>query len=140
MLSPSQILSVVGGVVVLKTCYSALRLVSIYASPSGVHLYLHGTAPYALVTGATDGIGKAVARELYHRGFNLILHGRNESKLQRVREEIQSTSSAKKDVKLWIEDANKRDIDFEAAVRQWEDLDITLVVNNVGTAVAYDLT
>ena len=36
---------------------------------------------WAVVTGCTDGIGKAVALELASRGFNLVLISRNIEKL-----------------------------------------------------------
>ncbi len=41
-----------------------------------------------LITGATDGLGKAVATELAHRGATLILHGRSDEKGQRTLAEI----------------------------------------------------
>lgn len=52
-----------------------------------------GTAPksygqWAVVTGATDGIGKAVAIELAKKGMNLILISRTQSKLDTVKKEI----------------------------------------------------
>jgi NAD(P)-dependent dehydrogenase (short-subunit alcohol dehydrogenase family) len=37
-----------------------------------------------LITGASDGLGKEAARQLAARGARLILHGRNEAKLQSV--------------------------------------------------------
>ena len=135
-----QFFAVVGGFVVLRTLYTAYRMFSIYASPSQIHRYLHGPAPYALVTGGTEGIGKAVAKELYLLGFNLILHERDEGRLRRARQEIQAYDGAKKDVRTWVADANSRDVDFEAAVREWKDLDITLVVHNVGGAPVRDTT
>ncbi len=42
----------------------------------------------ALVTGSTDGIGKQTALELAKRGFHVIIHGRNEGKCVRTRDEI----------------------------------------------------
>ena len=98
--------------------------------------YLQGPSPYAVVTGATDGIGKATARDLYNKGFNLILHGRNEKKLKGVIEEIQSTKSKRtgkvQDVKYFLEDASKAGIDFEGIARRFEGLNVTILVNNVG--------
>lgn len=133
MPSVTQVVSAIGWLVVLKLVYDLLQLVAVYTLTSKVNRYLYGTAPYALVTGATDGIGKAVAQELYKLGFNLILHGRNPEKLESVRKEIQGSGPQKKDVKLWVADANSPDVDFNAAVAQWEGLEITLVVHNVGS-------
>jgi len=40
--------------------------------------------PLILVTGSTDGIGKATATALADEGAEVILHGRNEKKGKRV--------------------------------------------------------
>ena len=45
----------------------------------------------ALVTGASSGIGKEIARVLAKRGFNLVLIARSVDKLQTVSEEIENT-------------------------------------------------
>ena len=39
------------------------------------------TTPTFLVTGATDGIGKATALALARQGASVIIHGRNAAKL-----------------------------------------------------------
>src|SRR5258708_13920203 len=43
-----------------------------------------------LITGATDGLGKAVALQLARTGATLLLHGRDEARGQRTLEEIQA--------------------------------------------------
>jgi NAD(P)-dependent dehydrogenase (short-subunit alcohol dehydrogenase family) len=43
-----------------------------------------------LVTGATDGLGKAVAMQLTRRGAKLLLHGRDETRGQQTIEEIRA--------------------------------------------------
>ena len=45
-----------------------------------------------LITGATDGVGKCVAIDLAKQDTFLLLHGRNKQKLEKVIEEIKSTS------------------------------------------------
>ncbi|XP_666678.1 F12A21.14 [Cryptosporidium hominis TU502] len=43
---------------------------------------------WAIITGASDGIGKAMAKELFEEDLNLILIGRNREKLQNVVNEV----------------------------------------------------
>ena len=63
-------LAVIGLVLGIPVVYRFSSFIWIYfIRSSSVNNYLTGPAPYALVTGATDGIGKAVAKELYRRGF-----------------------------------------------------------------------
>lgn len=43
---------------------------------------------WAIVTGATDGIGKAMAIELYKHGLNLMIIGRDKGKLSNTALEV----------------------------------------------------
>ena len=45
---------------------------------------------WAIVTGATDGIGKAYAMALAKKGMSVVLISRTEAKLKAVKEEIES--------------------------------------------------
>ena len=49
----------------------------------------YGKDSWAVVTGSTDGIGKALALELAARGFNIALISRDSQKLANVAKEIQ---------------------------------------------------
>lgn len=132
----TRVFATIGATVTLKATYDfASFLYFHFFSISKYRRYLYGDTPYALVTGATDGIGKAIARELYDKGFNLVLHGRNPEKLCRVLEEIQSSSTAKRAIRLWVADASAPEVDFASALKDWEDIEITLVIHNVGGSI-----
>ena len=69
------------------------------------------------------------------KGFNLILHGRNEEKMKQVVEEVKAANpTSGLDVKYFIADVGQPDVDFEGIARRFEDLNITLFVNNVGAS------
>lgn len=130
----SALIFLVGAVVVANQALHFLQFIWFYfLRPSSVRKFLHGPAPYALVTGATDGIGKAVAHELFRRGFNLIIHGRNEEKIRKVIAEIKA-GGGNGDVRYFVADASKGGHDFAQLLAPFADLNITLVINNVGGA------
>lgn len=95
--------------------------------------YQQGPQPYALITGATDGIGKSLAKNLYQKGFNVIIHGRNEKKLKMTVEEIKAL---REDgiVESFLADATSPSVHFAGIAKQFNDLNITLFINNVGGA------
>lgn len=93
---------------------------------------------WGIVTGATDGIGKALAMELARKGQNVVLMSRTQKRLEEVRDEILA-KCPKVQVKVLAVDFNKIE---EPAVRQSierliaEIEDVGVLFNNVG--VSYD--
>jgi 17beta-estradiol 17-dehydrogenase / very-long-chain 3-oxoacyl-CoA reductase len=77
------------------------------------------------------GLRKGVAKELYRRGFNLILHGRNEEKTRKVVEEIKAIGGGR-DVRYFLADVAAPGHDFQKIIAAFKDLNITLMLNNVG--------
>jgi 17beta-estradiol 17-dehydrogenase / very-long-chain 3-oxoacyl-CoA reductase len=103
-----------------------------FLRPSGDYKkYQQGPQSYAVITGSTDGIGKSLAKNLYRKGFNVIVHGRNEKKLKATVEEIKAL---REDgiVESFIADATSATIDYAGIAKRFDDLNITLFINNVG--------
>lgn len=47
-----------------------------------------------LITGSTDGLGKALARDLASRGATILLHGRSRTRLEEARREIHDATES----------------------------------------------
>ncbi|KAL7607427.1 hypothetical protein Lser_V15G14631 [Lactuca serriola] len=90
---------------------------------------------WAIITGATDGIGKAFSFQLAQNGLHLILVSRNLSKLKEVSDEIASVHPTTK-IKIFTVDFSSENV--VAGVREMqkvissEQLDVGVLVNNVG--------
>lgn len=96
-----------------------------------IHKYGDGT--WAVITGASDGIGKAFAFQLAQRGFSIVLIARNKDKLDSVQKEIKEKYSNIK-TRVVVADFVKSADEgfFEKIEAQIQDLDISILVNNVG--------
>jgi len=90
---------------------------------------------YAVITGATDGIGLEYAKQLAQKGFNLVLLSRTEEKLQRVAREILEQYPTCQKIEHLAVDFSSVDI-YDKIQAKLESLDgpIHVLVNNVGTA------
>ncbi|TVU25630.1 hypothetical protein EJB05_28133 [Eragrostis curvula] len=92
---------------------------------------------WAVVTGPTDGIGRAVALELARSGLSLVLVGRNPDKLARVKKEALAAAPPSCEVRTVVFDLAAGDpremargvARVAAAV---EGLDVGVLVNNAG--------
>jgi len=87
--------------------------------------------PWALVTGATDGIGKAYAQELALRGFNIFLLSRSEAKLKDVQKEIQDEFKVKVQI-LAVDAGQATEESFQKIRDQVAPFELSVLVNNVG--------
>ncbi|XP_064837706.1 very-long-chain 3-oxoacyl-CoA reductase-like isoform X2 [Oncorhynchus masou masou] len=85
---------------------------------------------WAVVTGATAGIGKAYANELARRGLDIVLVSRSKDKLHIVAKEIESQHGRQTQI-IQTDFTKGHDI-YPAIAEALRDLDIGILVNNVG--------
>uniref|UniRef100_A0A9J7ZH38 Hydroxysteroid (17-beta) dehydrogenase 12b n=2 Tax=Cyprinus carpio TaxID=7962 RepID=A0A9J7ZH38_CYPCA len=89
---------------------------------------------WAVVTGATDGIGKAYAEELARRGFAIVLISRTQEKLDEVSKAIES----KYNVETKTISADFGSVDIYPKIESGlAGLEIGVLVNNVGVSYSY---
>lgn len=129
------------GVCVFVVSVQLLRKVFpwIYENLLGPKLFgsavkLREMGSWALVTGATDGIGKAYAKALAKKGLNVVLVSRTLSKLEDVAKEIESESKVQ--TKVIAADFTGGAEIYETIAKQTTGLEIGVLVNNVGMSYA----
>ncbi|XP_008216254.1 inactive hydroxysteroid dehydrogenase-like protein 1 [Nasonia vitripennis] len=93
---------------------------------------------WAVVTGSTDGIGKAYAKELAARGMNLILISRTLERLEKTKNEILEINP-EIEVKIISADFSKGREIFVKIESQLKDIPIGILVNNVGKQYTYPM-
>ncbi|GMH31095.1 hypothetical protein Nepgr_032938 [Nepenthes gracilis] len=122
--------SSLGFLFIFKHSISLLKwaFISFLRQPKDLKKY----GSWALVTGSTDGIGKAFAFQLARTGLNLVLVSRNPEKLEAVSAEIRETFPETR-IRTVAVDFSREVLsgvrEVEAAV---EGLDIGVLINNVG--------
>ncbi|KAL7930823.1 short chain dehydrogenase/reductase [Trichoderma chlorosporum] len=146
-MSSSKVLASIGAITAAALAIKLVSTISVYLLPSKLQKYAHassdGRPPWALVTGASDGIGRCFVEELALRGFNVVLHGRNQAKLDAVKAELQARHP-ERSFRILIADASKvqcvsclqagekHSLDFDAIKEQLRDLNLTVLINNAG--------
>ncbi|XP_036296867.1 inactive hydroxysteroid dehydrogenase-like protein 1 [Pipistrellus kuhlii] len=90
---------------------------------------------WAVVSGATDGIGRAYAEELASRGLSIILISQNQEKLQTVAKDIADTYKVETDI-IVADFSNGREI-YDPIREALKGRDIGILVNNVAVFYPY---
>ncbi|CAH2325755.1 very-long-chain 3-oxoacyl- reductase [Pelobates cultripes] len=119
------------GVRAVWALLSALRL---WVLGSGVRVG-PGIGKWAVVTGATDGIGKAYAEELARRGMSIVLISRSPEKLEDVAKQIREKFNV--ETKIIAADFGKPDLIYDKIQSGLTGLEIGVLVNNVGIAYEF---
>ncbi|XP_071703271.1 very-long-chain 3-oxoacyl-CoA reductase 1-like [Rutidosis leptorrhynchoides] len=129
------ILFILGSISFLKSSVSILKWVYVNFLRPPINITKYGS--WALVTGSTDGIGKAFAFELAKKGLNLILVGRNPNKLNDVSSEIQSKFPKTQIKNVVFDFTGDLSEGIEKISDVIEGLDVGVLVNNVGISYPY---
>ena len=88
----------------------------------------------ALITGSTSGIGEACARTLAKLGYNLIIVGRREKRLLKLKNELEeSFNSDIYTIQLDVRNQGNVETAINNLPSNWKNID--LLINNAGLAV-----
>jgi len=132
-----EALSWIGALYVAKVGITAVYKVLLYVYA----FWLHNTnvkkfGEWAVVTGATDGIGKAYATALAKKGMKVVLISRNAEKLENVAAEIREESASQVEIRTIAFNFDQTAEAYSVIAEKLKDLDIGVLVNNVG--ISYD--
>lgn len=95
---------------------------------------------WAIITGATDGIGKEYAMSLAKKGMSIVLISRTESKLQDVKKEIEAKNYDGVEVSYVVCDYSNFDKAAQDKVaKAVKSLDVGVLINNVGVSYRYPM-
>lgn len=137
-----NVVAVVGALYLLKITVGLLKTLgsgfcAYFLGPRfglcGVNVKKLGS--WAVVTGASEGIGKGYALELARRGLNIVIMSRSQEKLQKVADEIQE--KYKREVLIISVDFTQGQVVYPKLAEKLKDLEIGVLVNNVGLSHAY---
>lgn len=144
MLTLYDISAFVGLLTITFLGYKIFVILRFFFHSSTLYRYAHNpnpalklerqlSKPWALVTGASDGVGKGLAEELCSRGFHVVIHGRPGVKLEKVKSDLEKEYNA--DVRLLALDAfaSSTWTKFDQTVlRVLDGINLTVLINNLG--------
>jgi 17beta-estradiol 17-dehydrogenase / very-long-chain 3-oxoacyl-CoA reductase len=125
---------VIGVVWTLKVVSSLLKFLFVTFLRPGKNIKKLGS--WAVVTGATDGIGLALAKEIAKKGVNVVLVSRSADKLKAAEKEIKEKSPDVQTKTISFDFSKGTAADYAKLGAELKSLEIGLLYNNVG--VSYD--
>lgn len=129
------VLFTLGSLSVLRFSLAFLQWVYVNFLRPAKNLKKYGS--WALVTGPTDGIGKAFAFQLARKGLNLVLVGRNPEKLKDVSDSILAKYGKTQIKTVVVDFTGDLDNGVKRIRETIEGLDVGLLVNNAGISYPY---
>lgn len=127
--------AVIGSLFVLRYGFAILSFFYLHFLRPATNWERYGSkadGSYALITGASEGIGKAFAEQLAAKGFNVIISARSEKVLFELAKEIEGKYKVK--VQVVVADAFEVDSSVDKIVAAVAGKNIRVLVNNVGVS------
>ncbi|KAF9893795.1 hypothetical protein FE257_009965 [Aspergillus nanangensis] len=122
-----------GGLFIASRALVFVRvLLSLFVLPGKSLRSFGPKGSWAIVTGASDGLGKEFALQLARAGYNIVLVSRTASKLTTLGDEITSQYPSVQTKVLAMDFARNDDNDYESLKALVGGLDVAVLVNNVG--------
>ncbi|KAF5297826.1 hypothetical protein FQR65_LT09897 [Abscondita terminalis] len=121
------------GFQLLKFLVRVLR--NVFGPQLGLNIDFAKTGKWAVVTGASDGLGKAYCELLAEKGLNVVLISRSQDKLENVASEIES--AYKVETKIIPVDFTEGEKIYHVIEKQLTGLEIGVLVNNIGISYSY---
>ncbi|MGG6268815.1 SDR family NAD(P)-dependent oxidoreductase [Leptolyngbya sp. AN03gr2] len=91
-------------------------------------------APTVIITGASQGIGKATAKRFAENGYNLVLASRTVDRLNATAEELKSIAPRVTAIPTDTRDANQVKVMIDRAITEYGSIDV--LVNNAGVYIS----
>ena len=88
---------------------------------------------WAVITGASSGVGKEMTYEVASKGFNLVIIARREDKLKAISSDIQNKFEIK--IKILLVDFSTQDA-IQSVILACEGLEVGLLINCAGYALS----
>lgn len=129
------LLFVLGFIFIIIKCQKLIQLMltTIFRQEKNL-VNRYGQNTYAVVTGASDGIGKTFCFSLARRGFNLIMIARNNDKLIQTERQLKEKYPSIKTKTIVADFSNSLQEGFFDKIQfALNDYDISILINNVGT-------
>ncbi|XP_047371619.1 very-long-chain 3-oxoacyl-CoA reductase-like isoform X2 [Vespa velutina] len=112
----------------MKGCHFTWK--KLLAPNLGLGIDLTKQGRWAVITGATDGIGKAFAMALASKGLDIVLISRSLIKLKDVENEIKEKYGVK--TRIVVADLTEGQIVYSKILKATEELEIGILINNAG--------
>ncbi|KAL7696483.1 short-chain dehydrogenase [Lotmaria passim] len=129
-------LSMVGAMALGVVLFKVLSFVKInYMTSLNMKKKYAKAGDWAVVTGASEGIGHAMAIDLGRRGFNVCVIARTQSKLDGVVEELKQIGVEGKAISFDFAAATAQN--YEELFAELDKIQIAVLINNVGVNYTY---